>query len=101
MPIVTPIPAENLLKTVIKGQFSTRPALRSVVAEMLARTLKEHYPPLSIAPSDLYMALPREGGGRALRPLLDVALQFLADDDVAGTQFGSCCFTHKLRARPL
>ena len=79
MPIVTPIPAENLLKTVIKGQFSTRPALRSVVAEMLARTLKEHYPPLSIAPSDLYMALPREGGGRALRPLLDVALQFLAD----------------------
>lgn len=61
MPIVTPIPAENLLKTVIKGQFSTRPALRSVVAEMLARTLKEHYPPLSIAPSDLYMALPREG----------------------------------------
>lgn len=74
-----PSPAENLLKKAVEAQFSTRPSLRSVVAQMLADTLKIQYPSLSIPPSGLCLALPREGGGRGLYPLLDVALQYLAD----------------------
>lgn len=88
MPVIPPSPAENLLKKVVAAQFSTRPSLRSVVAQMLASTLEEKYPPLlSIPLSGLCLALPREGGGRGLRPLLDVALQHLADGSFPDLSF--------------
>jgi len=88
MPVIPPSPAENLLKKVVAAQFSTRPSLRSVVAQMLTSTLEEKYPPLlSIPLSGLRLALPREGGGRGLRPLLDVALQHLADGSFPDLSF--------------
>lgn len=71
--------AKNLLKTAVETQFFTRPTLRSVVNRMLTATLKEQFPQLSTSPSDLCLALPRDGGGRALHPLLNVALKHIAD----------------------
>lgn len=74
-----PAPTENPVKNAVQAHFSTRPTLRSVIAQMLADTFAEKFPPLSIRPADLYLALPRDGGGRALRPLLKVALEQVAD----------------------
>lgn len=74
-----PAPTENPVKNAVQAHFSTRPSLRSVIAQMLADTFAEKFPPLSIPPADLYLAVPRDGGGRALRPLLKVALEQVAD----------------------
>ncbi|MBP1124298.1 MULTISPECIES: hypothetical protein [Pseudomonas] len=69
---------DNLIKRAVHAQFGTRPTLRSVVAQMLADHLVEKYPPLTLPVARLRLALPREGGGRSLQPLLEVALDYLA-----------------------
>ncbi|MFC6300890.1 hypothetical protein GNF76_16060 [Pseudomonas sp. CCM 7893] len=74
-----PNPTENILKKAVDAQFLTRPSLRSVVTRMLTDSLKEQFPALSNPLSDLCLALPRDGGGRALHPLLKVALKHIAD----------------------
>lgn len=79
MPTPTTRPTENLQKKAVEAHFFNRPSLRSVVTQLLTQTLKEKYPRLSHPLSDLRLALPRDGGGRGLRPLLNVALQYLAD----------------------
>ncbi|WP_124414588.1 dermonecrotic toxin domain-containing protein [Pseudomonas sp. R4-35-07] len=79
VPTTPRAPAENLLKKTVEAQFLTRPSLRSVATQMLTYTLKEQFPSLSNALSDLCLALPRDGGGRALHPLLEVALKHMAD----------------------
>lgn len=79
MPRPTTNPSENILQKAVAAHFSTRPTLRSVAAQTLTYTLKEKYALLPYQSSDLYLALPRDGGGRTLQPLLDVALQHIAD----------------------
>ncbi|MEX5539219.1 dermonecrotic toxin domain-containing protein [Pseudomonas poae] len=67
-----------LIKRAVEAQFRTRPTLRTVVAQMLADHLQEKYPPLTLPVAQLRLALPREGGGRSLSPLLEVALEYIA-----------------------
>ncbi len=71
--------AAHPTRQAVEAQFFNRPTLRSVTAQMLARNLTEKYPPLTHPLADLRLAVPRDGGGRALLPLLDVALNHLAD----------------------
>ena len=63
----------------VRHQFADRPTLRSVVAQVLSASLREACPSLSTPPAQLRLALPREGGGRSLEPLVDIALTFLAE----------------------
>ncbi|AZF42439.1 hypothetical protein C4J87_2280 [Pseudomonas sp. R1-43-08] len=79
MPTTPTPPAENILQKAVETQFRTRPSLRSVVTQMLTYTLKERFPHLPKPLSDLCLALPRDGGGRGLHPLLEVALKHIAD----------------------
>ncbi|MCK1788482.1 hypothetical protein L9Z73_30530, partial [Pseudomonas sp. TNT11] len=74
----TPL-AAHPTRQAVEAQFFNRPTLCSVTAQMLARNLTEKYPPLTHPLADLRLAVPRDGGGRALLPLLDVALNHLAD----------------------
>ena len=74
----TPL-AAHPTRQAVEAQFFNRPTLRSVTAQMLARNLTEKYPPLTHPLADLRLAVPRDGGGRALLPLLDVALNHIAD----------------------
>ncbi|WP_338486602.1 hypothetical protein VRB68_11030 [Pseudomonas trivialis] len=69
---------DTLIKLAVQAQFRTRPTLRSVVAQMLTEHLQEKYPPLTLPVAQLRLALPREGGGRGLSPLVEVALDYLA-----------------------
>ncbi|WP_321847421.1 dermonecrotic toxin domain-containing protein [Pseudomonas paraveronii] len=79
MPDRNPPLAAHPLREAVQAQFLKRPTLRSVTAQMLARNLAEKYPPLTQPVADLRLAVPRDGGGRALLPLLEVALSHLAD----------------------
>lgn len=63
----------------VEARFATRPTLRTVTAELLANNLKEKYPPLTYPLQDLRLAVPREGGGRDLLPVFEVALSLMAD----------------------
>ncbi|WP_426177927.1 hypothetical protein [Pseudomonas sp. TWRC1-2] len=72
-------PAAHPARQAVEARFLTRPTLRSVTAQLLADHLKEKYPPLSYPLADLRLAIPRDGGGRSLFPLLEVALSHLAD----------------------
>lgn len=69
---------DNPVKSAVEAQFATRPSLRSVVERLLADNLKEKYPPLTLPVTSLRLALPRDGGGRGLTPLLSAALDYLA-----------------------
>ncbi|PMV21204.1 MULTISPECIES: dermonecrotic toxin domain-containing protein [unclassified Pseudomonas] len=105
MPVQPPAPAANPTRQAIAAQFLGRPTLRTVTAQMLGTHLVEKYPPLTLPVADLRLAVPREGGGRALLPLLDVALDHIADgsfpeltarqnldcylSDATGTRLGS------------
>lgn len=79
MPAPTALPTTDAIAQAVQRQFADRPTLRTVTAQLLADNLKDKYPPLSLAVGDLRLALPRHGGGRRLLPLLDVALNHLAD----------------------
>ena len=79
MPDRNPPLAADPLREALEAQFLKRPTLRAVTAQMLARNLAEKYPPLTHPLADLRLAVPRDGGGRALLPLLEVALNHLAD----------------------
>ena len=72
-------PAAHPTRQAVEAQFRTRPTLRSVTAQMLTTHLKEHYPPLVHPVDELRLAVPRDGGGRALLPLLEVTLGYMAD----------------------
>lgn len=72
-------PPAHPTRQVVEAQFLTRPTVRSVTTQLLALHLAEKYPPLTAPLDDLRLAVPREGGGRALLPLLDVALTHMAD----------------------
>lgn len=72
-------PAAHPTRQAVEAQFRTRPTLRSVTAQMLTTHLKEHYPPLAHPVGELRLAVPRDGGGRALLPLLEVTLGYMAD----------------------
>ncbi|AQT94721.1 dermonecrotic toxin domain-containing protein [Pseudomonas azotoformans] len=94
MPTPSHARATNLIQQTVAEQFRTRPTLRSVTAQMLSDNLKEKYPLLTHPISDLRLAQPRDGGGRALLPLLDIALEHLADGrypDVS-TRHGMDCY---------
>jgi hypothetical protein len=78
MPDSTHDTPADLLLHAVAAQFATRPTLHDVAAHMLSDLLKEKYPPLTQLPADLRLAQPRAGGGRALLPLLTVALEYLA-----------------------
>ena len=73
------LPPAHPTRQVVEAQFLTRPTVRSVTTQLLALHLAEKYPPLAAPLDDLRLAVPREGGGRALLPLLDVALTHMAD----------------------
>ncbi|AZF05157.1 dermonecrotic toxin domain-containing protein [Pseudomonas sp. R5-89-07] len=79
MPDPTQAPTANPIQQSVAAQFRTRPTLRSVTAKMLADNLREKYPPLTQPLDSLRLAQPRSGGGRALVPLLDIALDHLAE----------------------
>ena len=74
-----PTPDTRILAQAVHAQFAARPTLRSVTTQMLADNLRDKYPPLTLPASALYLAHPRDGGGRALAPLVEVALTYLAD----------------------
>ncbi len=69
----------NAAQSAVRAQFVDRPRLRSVVAQRLRSSLLEKYPPLTLPVDQLRLAIPRDSGGRELYPLLEVALQYLAD----------------------
>ncbi|ONH44452.1 hypothetical protein BLL37_14055 [Pseudomonas azotoformans] len=79
MPAQPNTPTANPTRQAVEAQFHGRPTLRSVTAQMLGTHLVEKYPPLTLPVTDLRLAVPREGGGRALLPLLDIALNHIAD----------------------
>lgn len=81
MPLPTQTPAQpiDVLAQAASAQFADRPTLYSVTAQLLADNLQEKYPPLTLTTSELRLALPREGGGRDLVPLMAVAMNYLAD----------------------
>lgn len=74
-----PTPENRMTAQAVHAQFQARPTLRSVTAQMLTNSLQEKYPPLTLPLAALHLAFARDGGGRALVPLLDVALAYLAD----------------------
>ncbi|MDQ0740033.1 hypothetical protein [Pseudomonas sp. W4I3] len=78
MPASTRDTSTDPLQQAVATQFATRPTLRDTTAQMLSYLLKEKYPPLTLPPSELRLAQPSDGGGRALLPLLTVALKYLA-----------------------
>ena len=82
MPHPVTQPLINLVQQAVHAQFASRPSLRTVVTQRLGDSLKEKFPDLRLTPSDLYLAVPRDGGGRTLQPLLHAALEHLADGSV-------------------
>jgi|GEM_PF-320315 len=74
--------AAHPIQLAVEAQFRSRPTLRSVTTTLLGQNLRENYPTLITTVSDLRLALPREGGGRTLLPLLEAALHHLADGSV-------------------
>ncbi|ASV39140.1 hypothetical protein CI807_24015 [Pseudomonas sp. NS1(2017)] len=74
--------AAHPIQLAVEAQFRSRPTLRSVTTNLLGQGLREKYPTLVTTVSDLRLALPREGGGRTLLPLLEATLQHLADGSV-------------------
>lgn len=68
-------------KAAVYAQFADRPTLRAVIAQRLSSSLLEKYPVLTLSVDQLRLAIPRDGGGHGLHPLLEVALQYLADGD--------------------
>lgn len=88
------VPAAHPARQAVEARFLTRPTLRSVTAQLLADQLKEKYPPLRSALADLRLAIPRDGGGRSLLPLLEVALSHLADGSFpdVSMRYGLDCY---------
>jgi len=87
-------PTEAVFTQAVAAQFADRPTLRTVVAQLLSDGLRVHYPTLSTAPNHLRVAMPRDGGGRDLKPLPDLALEYLANasfPDLSPRQ-GQDCF---------
>ncbi len=78
MPSLPPSNTASATELAVHAQFSGGPTLRSVVTQLLSDTLRAAYPPLTFSSDQLRLALPREGGGRSLEPLVDVALGYLA-----------------------
>lgn len=78
MPYRTTSNTASPIELAVRTQFAARPTLRSVVTQLLSDTLRAAYPPLTLSSDQLRLALPREGGGRSLEPLVDVALGYLA-----------------------
>lgn len=79
MPTLNTAPAANPTRQAVEAQFLSRPTLSSVTTQLLSRNLVEKYPPLTLPVADFRLAVPREGGGRTLLPLLEVALNYMAD----------------------
>ncbi|WP_348750801.1 dermonecrotic toxin domain-containing protein [Pseudomonas rhodesiae] len=74
-----PSPDHLILAHAVQARFQARPTLRSATAQRLSDSLKELSPPLTRPLSELYLAHPRDGGGRALPSVLQVALTYLAN----------------------
>ena len=94
MTVPNTLPAAHPTRQAVEAQFLTRPTLRTVTVQLLASKLKEKYPPLTHPVDNLRLAIPREGGGWSLSPLLEVALSYMADGsfpDLA-TQQGRDCY---------
>lgn len=86
--------AAHPTRQAVEAQFRTRPTLRSVTRQLLAEQLKGKYPPLTYPVDELRLAVPREGGGRVLLPLLEVALSHMADGSFPdlSTRHGLDCY---------
>ncbi|RON09668.1 hypothetical protein BK659_06980 [Pseudomonas brassicacearum] len=67
----------------IQAQFTTRPTLRSVVAQMLGDLITEKTAPLDTDIALISVAIPNALQGYDLNPLVDVALNYMAGGDAA------------------
>lgn len=74
----SPLPLGNVLAQAVNTQFAARPTLDSVVSQRLHDSAQEKYPSLPLDIATLRVAEPSRAGAWFLKPLLDVALEFLA-----------------------
>lgn len=72
------LPLSKVLAQAVNLQFSTRPTLRGVVSQRLHDSIQEQYPSLQHAVATLRVAIPNRPGAWYLKPLIDVAVGFLA-----------------------
>ncbi|WP_455826825.1 hypothetical protein [Pseudomonas graminis] len=79
MPSLPAPTTAHLIERAVLHQFAERPTLRSVVTQLLCASVRETYPLLATPFDQLRLALPRDGGGRSLEPLVDVAMGYLAN----------------------
>ena len=70
----------NFLADAVARQFASRPTLRQVVAQVLHERIVKQYPPLSLDLSKTKLATPNQNGGWDLKLLMDVTLEYLAND---------------------
>lgn len=71
--------ADSLLTHTVSAAFATRPSLTTVVTRMLTERIGERYPTLVFDLSRVRLAIPHANGGWQFKPLLDVALDHLAN----------------------
>lgn len=76
--IPSPLPWSKVLAQAVNTQFSARPTLRSVVSQRLHDSIQEKFPSLPVDIATLRVAEPSRPGAWNLKPLIDVALAFLA-----------------------
>lgn len=75
-----PNPSTEAPAQAVARRFASRPTLRQVVAHVLQASILEQYPTLPVNLEVTQLAIPNQTGGWDLRMLLDVALDFLAND---------------------
>lgn len=88
----------------VAAQFSQRPTVRQVAAQLLRQSILEHYPTLAIDPDVTRLAIPNQLGGWDLKRLLDVALDYLGSGtlpDFGASINGRRCFLTNQPPQPL
>ncbi|MGY4637310.1 dermonecrotic toxin domain-containing protein [Pseudomonas sp. TE24901] len=76
--IPSPLLWSKVLAQAVNTQFTARPTLRSVVSQRLHESIQEKFPALPVDTATLRVAEPSRPGAWNLKPLIDVALDFLA-----------------------
>lgn len=74
----SPLPLSRVLAQAVTTQFANRPTLHSVVSQRLHDSAQEKYPSLRLDIATLRVAEPSSAGAWHLKPLIDLALEFLA-----------------------
>lgn len=78
-PIPPTLPWSKVLAQAVNTQFTARPTLRSVVSQRLYDSAQEKLPSLQLDIANVRVAEPSRPGAWYLKPLIDVALEFLAN----------------------